>query len=267
MKQTPFFIVEPNVAKVPFVLSIPHRGTAFPDELKDRYVPALVDALDDTDWHLERLYDFAPDLGITTVYARYSRWVIDLNREPDSTPLYTDGRLITGLCPRTTFLGENIYRQRDFEPTAAETEKRLGEFYYPYHREIDRLIAELKKEFGEVLFWDAHSIRRRVETIRAEPFPDLILGDDEGRTAARRFIQTALDALRTGTWRVAHNDPFRGGYLTRSKGAPEAGVHALQLEMAKDLYMSNDETEYDPERAARVKALLKRAFENLIAEL
>ena len=109
MKEIPYYITEPKAQKIPFVLSIPHRGTEFPDELKENYVPELVEVLDDTDWDLEKLYDFASELGITTIYAKYSRWVIDLNREPESKPLYTDGRLITELCPTTTFLGENIY--------------------------------------------------------------------------------------------------------------------------------------------------------------
>ena len=101
MNENPFYIVKPKAGKVPFVLSIPHRGTEFPAELKDRYVPELVEVLDDTDWYLEKLYDFAPDFDITTIYAKYSRWVIDLNREPASRPLYDDGRLITELCPTT----------------------------------------------------------------------------------------------------------------------------------------------------------------------
>lgn len=264
--ETPYELIEPTARRVPLILSIPHCGTGFPEDLEDLYAPGATAFVDDTDWYLERLYDFAPALGVTMIHAVHSRWVIDLNREPGSTPLYDDGRLITGLCPTTDFLGRDIYAKTEYEPDEAETERRLENFYRPYHRKIDELISDLRNEFGRVVFWDGHSIRREVRTIRPEPFPDIILGDDGGRTADSRFIRTALETLRSGPFEVSHNDPFRGGYLTRSKGDPEKGVHALQLEMAKDLYMSEDETAYDPERAERVRSLLKRTFENLIEQ-
>jgi N-formylglutamate deformylase len=91
-------------SKVPIIISIPHCGTEFPDELKDDYLPQQVGSLDDTDWFLQDLNDFASSMGITVVYAKYSRWVIDLNRDPQSAPLYNDGRLITGLTTTLTLL-------------------------------------------------------------------------------------------------------------------------------------------------------------------
>ncbi len=260
----PYYIVEPAVGKVPFVLSIPHCGTEFPDELKGYYAPELVGILDDTDWYLNQLYDFASALGITTIYAKYSRWVIDLNRAPNSIPLYDDGRIITELCPKTTFLGENLYIKQEFEPNEQEVKRRLEKYYYPYHQKIDEIIDELKDEFGKVLFWDGHSIRREVKTISEKPFPDFILGDNVGKTAAEEFVKTAFDSLKRSDWQINHNAPFKGGFLTRSKGVPDEHVHALQLEMSKDLYMSNDEMDYDVEKAKRVKKLLRMTFENLI---
>ena len=118
----------------------------------------------------------------------------------------------------------------------------------------------MKDEFGQVLFWDAHSIRRRVETIRKEPFPDFILGNNDGKTADKKFIEIALESLKTSDWQINHNDPFKGGFLTRSKGKPEESIHALQLEMSKDLYMSDDELNYDAEKAEKVKMLLQKHF-------
>jgi N-formylglutamate deformylase len=156
MKEFHCYIVEPKTTKVPFILSIPHRGTEFPDDLKDHYVPELRAVLDDTDWFLEMLYDFAPSLGITTICAKYSRWVIDLNREPNSKPLYDDGRIITALCPTTDFFGKDIYRKKEFEPDGAEIERRLDKYFRPYHLKIDEIIDELRSEFGQVMFWDGH---------------------------------------------------------------------------------------------------------------
>lgn len=263
----PYYIIEPKAEKVPFVLSIPHCGTQFPLELKDRYVPELVEKLDDTDWYLDKLYDFAPELGVTTIYAKYSRWVIDLNREPDSKPLYDDGRIITELCPRTDFLGNKIYLKKEFEPEKAEKQRRLENYFYPYHKKIDDLLSDLKSKFGQVLFWDGHSIRRQVKTIQTEPFPDFILGNNDQKTASETIIENTLKSLRKSVWQINHNSPFKGGFLTRSKGNPIENTHALQLEMAKDLYMSNDETDYDFEKAESVKKLLRSTFENLITEM
>ena len=107
---TPFQIIEPSSPKVPIIISIPHCGTEFPDELINDYLPEQVASIDDTDWFLQDLNDFASSMGITVVYAKYSRWVIDLNRDPQSAPLYNDGRLITGLTTTTDFIGNPIYK-------------------------------------------------------------------------------------------------------------------------------------------------------------
>lgn len=267
MIETPFFETKPAAEKVPFVLSLPHRGTEFPEDLAGHFDPDLIDTLDDTDWFLERLYDFAPALGITTIYAKYSRWVIDLNREPNRRPLYDDGRIITALCPTTDFFGKDIYLRNEFEPDDAEIERRLDNYFHPYHRKIDEIIDELRSEFGQVIFWDGHSIRRQVETIRAQPFPDFILGNNDGKTASELLISKALDSLRSSEWQINHNDPFKGGFLTRSKGDPGRGVHSLQLEMSKDLYMDASEINYDEVKAEKVKSLLRSTFENLIYAL
>lgn len=263
----PFYLIEPKTRKAPFVLSIPHCGTAFPSELEGNYVPELVETLDDTDWYLDKLYDFASELGITTIYAKYSRWVIDLNREPNSKPLYDDGRIITELCPTTDFQGNHIYLERDFVPDQLEKERRLETYFYPYHSKIDELLDKRRVEFGSVIFWDGHSIRREVKTIQAEPFPDFILGNNDGETANDSIINTALESLNKSDWQINHNSPFKGGFLTRSKGFPDKNLHALQLEMSKDLYMCNEESEYDVAKAENVKALLKSTFESLIVNL
>ncbi|MCO6510056.1 MAG: N-formylglutamate amidohydrolase [Aridibacter famidurans] len=265
--EDPFVIVEPVSEAAPFVLSIPHCGVDFPTEVAAKLDPELTGSPDDTDWHLERLYDFAPEMGVTMIHAKYSRWVIDLNREPGGKPLYDDGRIITELCPTTDFLGNPIYLDPDEAPDDTEKERRLDLYYRPYHSRIDEAISDLRTRFDNVIFWDGHSIRRLVPSIRPEPFPDLILGDNDGKTASRRIIDTAVGALSTGRYRLNHNDPFRGGFLTRSKGDPENGVHALQLEMSKDLYMDETETEYDEKKAAVLKAHLRAVFERLLEEV
>jgi N-formylglutamate deformylase len=260
----PYFLIEPKGEKVPIILSSPHSGTEFPGELQAHFRPELMAQPDDTDWFVHDLYNFAPDLGITLIHARYSRWVIDLNRNPESKPLYTDGRIITELVPKTDFLGHEIYVDKKFLPGEVEIERRKENYYKPYYQRIESLLAERIAEFGQVLLWDAHSIRRFVPTIQSEPFPDLILGDNDEKSAAKEIIEIALGNLRSGKFGVNHNSPFKGGNITRSFGKPESKVHALQLEMAKTNYMNDDELTFNEERANEVRSVLRLVFEKLI---
>jgi N-formylglutamate deformylase len=263
----PYFLIEPAGERVPVILSSPHSGVDFPDELKAHFRAELMAQPDDTDWFVHDLYNFAPALGITVIHARYSRWVIDLNRTPESVPLYTDGRIITELVPKTDFFGNEIYVDKKFLPDDAEIERRKANYYRPYYQKIESLLAERINEFGRVLLWDAHSIRRFVPTIQQEPFPDLILGDNDEKSANKEIIEITLDGLKAGKFGVNHNSPFKGGNITRHFGKPETKVHALQLEMAKTNYMDDDELTFNLTRADEVRAVLRPVFENLIEYL
>ncbi len=257
----------PQGTEVPILISVPHCGIDFPDELKDQYQPNLIASPDDTDWFVHQLYDFAPSMGMTLIAAKYSRWVIDLNRDPQSKPLYTDGRIITALCPATTFLGEPLYRDERKEIDSEEINRRLERYYWPYHRQTEEHIIRLKKKFGKVLLWDCHSIRQVVPTIQKEKFPDLILGDADGTSASPGLIETTLSILDHGNYSVNHNHPFKGGFITRHFGKPSENVHALQLEMTKVNYMDDSETRYQQERAAKMRILLQKNFNKLIEQL
>jgi N-formylglutamate deformylase len=263
----PFYIIEPTVQKVPMILSSPHSGVEFPAELQTHFRPELMAQPDDTDWFVHELYNFAPSLGITVIYAKYSRWVIDLNRNPESQPLYHDGRIITELVPKTDFLGNDLYLEKKYVPDEAEITRRKENYYQPYYQKIESLLAERVVEFGQVLLWDAHSIRRFVPTIQNEPFPDLILGDNDEKSASKELIEIALSGLRAGKFGVNHNSPFKGGQITRHFGKPEKRIHALQLEMAKTNYMDDDELTFNESRANEVRSVLRPTFEQLIEKL
>jgi len=259
------YIVTRSDEPVPIILSIPHCGTAFPDEIEDDFHPHLSAAPDDTDWFVDQLYDFAIGMGITTIQAHYSRWVIDLNRTPDSQPLYSDSRIITGLCPITDFHGNHIYVRN--EPDQSEIDRRLSAYYFPYHTTVQQLLDETKAQFGKVLLWDAHSIRRFVPTINNDRFPDLILGSADGLSAHPSLIETALTSLSSGRFGLNHNHPFKGGQITRAFGRPTENQHALQLEMSKELYMDDSEKQFDARRANAVREVLIRTFEQLIRKI
>ena len=263
----PFHIIEPEKPLVPFILSVPHCGTDFPKELHKCYKGDKMRAPDDTDWFVHNLYNFASELGITIIYAKYSRWVIDLNRDPESAPLYNDGRIITGLTPNTDFFGDPIYNSPEDEPDQAEVDRRLNEYYWPYYAIVQELLDARKEQFGKALLWDAHSIRHYVPTIRSEVFPDMILGNNDEKTAHPSLIKTAFEGLKAGEYGVNHNTPFKGGHITRYFGKPENNIHALQLEMNKILYMDDTEKEFSEDRSNNVRAILKPTFEQLIETL
>jgi N-formylglutamate deformylase len=263
----PFNIIRSGNNVVPILISVPHCGTEFPDELKDQYKSELIKAPADTDWFVDQLYDFAPEMGITMITAKYSRWVIDLNRDPESKPLYTDGRIITGLCPTTNFLGDPLYNDNRTAVAKDEIRRRTDLYYWPYHRKIERLLNELKGTFGKVLLWDCHSIKQVVPTIQAEKFPDMILGDADGNAASAEIFNTAFANLNSGSYSLNHNHPFKGGFITRNFGRPLQQQHALQLEMTKVNYMDDAEMVYEKQRAEKIREVLKKTLHVLTEQL
>ena len=260
--------VTPAIAEqIPVILSVPHCGTAFPEEIRSEYDEELILAPDDTDWFVDKLYSFAPRLGITVISSVWSRWVIDLNRHPESRPLYTDGRIITDLCPVTTFLGEPLYRDGRTRLEEKEIRRRRQQYFDPYHGKLQELLLDMKSKFGVVLLWDCHSIRQVVPSIQKERFPDLILGSADGKSADPMLIETALASLGRQSYSLQHNHPFKGGFITRHYGRPQDRQHALQLEMSKINYMDDRETQFHPERAKKMGELLFNTLSSLIGPL
>lgn len=259
----PFHISKPiDNNLLPIIISIPHSGVEFPEEVKEQFHSDITKHPDDTDWFVDKLYDFATTMGITIIKARYSRYVIDLNRDPKNKPLYKDGRHITSLLPTSTFNEKDIYINT--LPSSNEVDRRLTQYYWPYYQEISRLLSELRQNFPHVLLFDAHSIKRFVPTISKEKFPSLILGNQNHKTAHHNLIQCGLESLRMDDkYDVSDNFPFVGGHITRYFGQPSKGIHTLQLEMSQDIYMDEEKTEYDEKKAPNVQKLLRSLFFNL----
>ncbi len=266
MIENNYTIVPSKGKKVPILVSVPHCGTAFPLELVDHFKAELVAQPDDTDFFVHQLYNFVSDMGITMIHANYSRWVIDLNRSPKHKPLYTDGRIITALTPTTDFLGNSLYESQELEPIPPEIDRRIQKYFNPYYKQVQAILDGFVEEFGMAILWDAHSIRRVVPTIQEAPFPDLILGTNDGQSANEQLIQVAKKGLSTSKFELSYNTPFKGGNITRHFGKPKNKIHALQLEMCKNLYMDDTEVNYHPERAERMQVILKHTFEQLINE-
>lgn len=240
----------------PLLISMPHLGTTIPTELRGAYVTRAL-ATEDTDWHLNQLYDFVADLGASLLMPQVSRYVIDLNRPPDDAPMYP-GASNTELCPTRFFTGEPLYRP-GAEPDLAERQRRRQVFWQPYHEALAGELQRLRDLHGHVLLWDAHSIRSQIPWLFAGRLPDLNFGTADG-SSADASIAAGLMRACAGQQVFGHvlNGRFKGGYITRRYGAPKQGVHAVQLEMCQHLYMQEHSPyAFDADRAATVRPLLR----------
>ena len=240
----------------PLLLSIPHLGRVIPEDMRDQYTDIAL-TVADTDWHLDRLYAFARELGATVLGARVSRYVIDLNRPSTDESLYP-GQTTTGLCPDLTFRGEPVYREGR-APDAAEKARRVQTYWKPYHDTIAAELARLRELHRNVLLWEAHSIASVLPRLFEGKLPDLNIGTQDGRTAAPSVLHVVVDAAAQSGYTWIANGRFKGGFITRRFGAPQDGIHAVQLEMCQSTYMEETPPfDYAPMRADAIEPTLRR---------
>ncbi|WP_418120427.1 N-formylglutamate deformylase [Variovorax sp. 350MFTsu5.1] len=249
----------------PLLISMPHVGTHVPPALaarlteEARHVP-------DTDWHLERLYDFADELGASVLVATHSRYVIDLNRPPDGASLYP-GQSVTGLCPVDTFDDTPLYADAADVPGDAEVAERRDAIWQPYHAKLAEELARIRAHHGVAALWDAHSIRSVLPRFFDGKLPDLNLGTGKGISCDPALAQTLLGIAESATgYTGVLNGRFTGGYITRNYGNPAQNVHAVQLEMTQSSYMQEKlPFDYLPEVAAGVQPHVRRMIEAVLA--
>jgi N-formylglutamate deformylase len=248
----------------PLVIDVPHAGTFVPAELAMSLTPAAR-PLPDTDWHVDKLYQFAGDMGATLVVASHSRYVVDLNRDPMGVSLYP-GADVTELCPTRTFANELIWAEGK-DPATTVVAARRAQFFDPYHSALAAEIERVHRLHGYAILLDGHSIRSRVPRFFSGRLPDLNLGTASGASCAPGLearVAKLLGAAAGFTHVV--NGRFKGGYVTRHYGQPARGVHALQLEIAQVCYM--DEAlpyRWDAVRAAALGTALRQLVSELLA--
>lgn len=242
------------------LVNVPHAGTRLAPGMDDRLTDAAR-SLADTDWFVDELYDFAPGLGAGLAVATHSRYVIDLNRDPEDTPLYaTPG---TGLVPETAFDGNALYRD-GAGPGDEEKQERLAQYWRPYHAALADELERLRARHGFAVLLDGHSIRSEVPRLFDGVLPDFNLGTWAGRSAAASLAEVAWQVLSTAPGRTHVRDGrFQGGYITRHYGKPSRGVHVLQLEMAQASYMVESPPRRDAGRLEAVQPVLSRLVEVL----
>lgn len=246
----------------PLLISMPHVGTELPPEVAAGLAPEARD-LQDTDWHLTRLYDFAPALGASVLSARYSRFAIDLNRPSDDAPLYQTAT--TGLYPDVLFDGRPLFAPGK-TPSPETRAHYLEQIWRPYHARIEAELERLQRRHGFALLFDAHSIRGRIPRLFDGELPDFNLGTNAGASADPALAAKLVAVCDAPGYRHVLNGRFKGGHITRHYGRPAEGIHAVQLELAQRTYMREAAPfDYLEAEAAKVRPILKRCVETLLA--
>lgn len=252
------------------LLSIPHAGAELPAQFADGLVSAWL-ARRDADWWVDRLYDFATDLGATIVATSISRTVIDVNRDPSGASLYP-GQATTELCPTTTFDGEPLYRANSAPNEGAITQRRSA-YHAPYHAALAREIQRLRDRHPKIVLYDCHSIRSRIPRLFAGELPHFNLGTYSGASCASALTAAVEAVCDSTSFSRVTNGRFKGGYITRQYGRPAEGVHALQMELACRAYLrevpgpvepKSWPPHYDEKDAAPLRQALRRILERCL---
>lgn len=249
--------------RVPLLISMPHAGLRLSPAVQAGLVPAA-QGLPDTDWHIPRLYEFAAELGASTLAAGYSRYVVDLNRPADDRPLYATAT--TGLYPDTLFDGEPLFIEGG-TPSAEERGLYLRDIWTPYHQQLAAELARLKAEFGYALLFDAHSICSQVPRLFDGKLPDFNLGTNDGASCDPELAQRLLQVCAAApAFSQVLNGRFKGGHITRHYGQPGNDIHAVQLELAQCIYMDEQAPfTYLPDRAGQAQVVLRGLLEAFLA--
>ncbi len=238
------------------VLASPHSGRRYPPEFlrQSRLDPVTLRRSEDC--FVDELFVEAARLGAPLIRAHFPRAYVDLNREPwELDPAMFDGPLPDycntcsprvqaglGTIARIVASGADIYARK---LSVAEGLDRIRRLYQPYHRDLALLLDERRRAAGQAILIDCHSMPSIGGPLDFDPGrrrADFILGDVHGVSCAAAVVETVAAALRAFGYRVTHNAPYAGGFTTAHYGRPADGVHALQIEINRDLYM--DETRY-----------------------
>ena len=247
----------------PLLVSVPHDGTAVPDDIAARFTHEAR-GVPDTDWHIARLYAVAKALGASMIVPRFSRYVIDLNRAEDDVSLYP-GQNTTGLCPIVRFSGEPVYLPGR-APSEDEVRARVDAYWRPYHAALREELDRLQAMHGRVVLWEGHSIKGELPFLFEGRLPDLNLGTANGASCSpvlQRMLEGVLSSQSRYDW--VHNGRFKGGYITRHYGDPANGIDAVQLEISQRVYMDEASFDYDDAKAPQAQAIIRKLLESTLA--
>ena len=247
-------VKRPFKQALPLVVSSPHSGRNYPQKFVDASDLTPLRLRSSEDSFVDEIFDSAPTLGAPFIKALFPRAFLDVNRQPfeldpsmfsDILPNFVttqNSRISAGLgtIARVVSNGEKIYRDK---LTFIEAETRINNFYWPYHQTLKTLIDDTKNEFGYCILLDCHSMpsgtNRYKNSCRSSNgrLGDIVLGDCFGTSCHKDIINSAIDILSGYGFSVRRNIPYAGGFITRNYGKPREGVHAIQIELNRALYM------------------------------
>lgn len=242
----------------PLLVSMPHIGLEIPEYIKSKMTEHGLKMVD-TDWYIDSLYDFLFDMDVSIIGAKYSRYVIDLNRGIDGTSLYPDKK-VTGLCPTHTFDGKPLYK----DAYKIDENDRIETYWRPYHNKISKELTRIKQENGFARLWDAHSIKSQVPELFEGCLPDLNLGTGNGISANNILVEKLENIVKKSKYTNALNGRFKGGYITRHFGDPNNKIDAIQLEISQLTYMNENTNQFDEILANQLRPVLINLIETLI---
>ena len=247
-------VVMPARQRLPVVLASPHSGCVYPESFvaASRLDPIALRRSEDS--FVDEIFRPAAELGAPMVRALFPRAFVDTNREPfeldpemfdDVLPGYVNTRsprVAAGLgtIARVVAQGQDIYQRK---LRFSEALDRVQNYYQPYHDRLRGAIDETHRRFGTCLLIDCHSMPSVGVDVRDRGrigAPDFVLGDCFGSACAPVISDTAERWLTLQGYRVVRNSPYAGGYTTRHYGKPRTGVHALQIEINRGLYMQEE---------------------------
>ena len=249
MTKDPFFLSLPAQQTTSVIFASPHSGRDYPRAFLRRSVLDELTIRSSEDAFIDKLFDTAPAQGAPFLCARMPRAYLDLNRAADELdPAVVEGvrpgshnpRIASGLgvIPRVVSNGRAIYRGK---LSAAEAEERVSSYWHPYHTQLSELIAQTRREFGEVILIDCHSMPHEAVdavTQAGMPRPEVVLGDRYGASAGGEVMDRVEQIFLEAGLRVSRNAPFAGAYTTQRYGRPSRDQHAIQVEIDRSLYMN-----------------------------
>jgi N-formylglutamate amidohydrolase len=253
----PFEIVEPAAWRAPIIFNSPHSGSAYPSEFLEASRIDLPALRRSEDSFMDELIEGLSGLGFPTVLVNFPRSYVDVNREPyELDPRMFAGRLPSfantrsmrvagglGTIPRVVGDGQEIYRER---LTVEDALTRIEALYKPYHRALRRLINKAHQAFGAVVVVDCHSMPS-IGVSRDEPRrPDVVIGDRYGTSCAPLLPDRVEQTMSRLGYSVGRNKPYAGGFITEHYGNPASGLHTIQLELNRAIYMDERRRERGP---------------------
>ena len=253
----PFDVVRPTAWRAPLVFNSPHSGSVYPKDFLAASRIDLAALRRSEDSFMDDMIEELGGLGFGTMKVHFPRSYVDVNREPyELDPRMFSGRLPSfantrsmrvagglGTIPRVVGDGQDIYRDRIEIDDAL---RRIELLYKPYHRALRRLINDAHRGFGVAILVDCHSMPSVGVSRDEPPRPDIVIGDRYGTSCSPVLTDIVEETLIALGYSVGRNKPYAGGFITEHYGNPASGIHTIQIELNRAIYMDERRRERGP---------------------